>query len=397
MKVGIWLPNNFVPEHGGSYSYINKLVNNIDLYKFDESINICFITTRATSFDLKRDIYTVDPLSKCGFLYNILSKLRISEFFYRAYYRFFKKRISKKLVSYKINLVYYLKQGECVLQNFPFISTNWDIGHCSTFSFPEINDKNEFQRRTKYYRDILPRALNVISESDSGKRELLRYTNIGAHKIDVMPLFAGGVCDIKISSDEIDKRIKKLGLESKSFFFYPAQFWAHKNHIAILDALREIRCTYPDVIVAFCGSDKGNLDYIESKIDEFELSKNIRHFGFLPISDVRALYERCVSLVFPTFFGPTNMPIIEALQLGIPVVCSDIDGHREILGDSGLYFNMYNSKSLIDSMNLMLSESYIYKNKIEIQSKNNKFRVENSLYCLNEILLKLKYVRETWA
>ena len=52
MKVGIWLPNNFLPEHGGSYSYINKLVNNIDLYKFDESINICFITTRVTSFDL---------------------------------------------------------------------------------------------------------------------------------------------------------------------------------------------------------------------------------------------------------------------------------------------------------------------------------------------------------
>ena len=75
MKVGIWLPNNFVPEHGGSYSYINKLVNNIDLYKFDESINICFITTRATSFDLKRDIYTVDPLSKCRFLFNILSKI----------------------------------------------------------------------------------------------------------------------------------------------------------------------------------------------------------------------------------------------------------------------------------------------------------------------------------
>lgn len=397
MKVGIWLPYNFVPEHGGSYTYINKLVNNIDLYEFDKSINLCFISTSATNFDFKRDFFTVDPLSKCGSLRNILSKLRISDIFYRFYYRLFKKRVIKRLVSHKIDLVYYLKQGECVLQNFPFIATNWDIGHCSTFTFPEISDKHEFQRRSKYFRDILPRALNVICESDSGKVELLRYTNLGAHKIDVMPLFAGGVCDIKISKEEIDERIKKLGLESKRFFFYPAQFWSHKNHIAIINALREIRCNFPDIVVAFCGSDKGNLDYIKSKINEFELSKNIYHFGFLPMTDVRALYERCISLVFTTFMGPTNMPVIEALELGIPVICSDIAGHREILGDSGMYFDLYNPQSLIDSMILMLSESCIYKKRIEIQSRNNKFRVENSLYCLNEILLKQKHVRETWA
>src|SRR6185503_10502258 len=56
----------------------------------------------------------------------------------------------------------------------------------------------------------------------------------------------------------------------------------------------------------------------------------------VPDEDMAALYTLSAGLVMPTFFGPTNLPPLEAWHYGRPVITSDIRGVREQIGDAGL-------------------------------------------------------------
>src|ERR1051325_1432074 len=58
--------------------------------------------------------------------------------------------------------------------------------------------------------------------------------------------------------------------------------------------------------------------------------------GYVFDSDMSALYRAADGLIMPTFFGPTNIPVLEAWDLGSPVLQSDIRGIREQVGDAAL-------------------------------------------------------------
>ena len=76
--------------------------------------------------------------------------------------------------------------------------------------------------------------------------------------------------------------------------------------------------------VVFSGGDAGNLDYIKSIVRTLDLTKQVYFLGFIDNDDVVSLYKNSLALVMPTYFGPTNIPPIEAFILGVPVLYSDL-------------------------------------------------------------------------
>ena len=54
--------------------------------------------------------------------------------------------------------------------------------------------------------------------------------------------------------------------------------------------------------------------------------------------EIASFYKHALALVMPSYLGPTNIPLIEAREFNCPVLCSDLDGHKEILGSEAIYF-----------------------------------------------------------
>jgi glycosyltransferase involved in cell wall biosynthesis len=123
------------------------------------------------------------------------------------------------------------------------------------------------------------------------------------------------------------------------FIFYPAQFWAHKNHLRLIEAVRRLRAEFPDLHLVLAGSKKNGFAAVERKVSSDGLEGVVHFLGFVPESDLAMLYRRAVALVLPTFFGPTNIPPLEAFVVGCPVAASGIYGMPEQLGDAALYFD----------------------------------------------------------
>ena len=116
------------------------------------------------------------------------------------------------------------------------------------------------------------------------------------------------------------------------YLLYPAQFWSHKNHATLLRALALL----PEYTLACVGSDKGYLDHVRGLARELGVLDRVRFLGFVETDELVALYRGAHALVYLSFFGPENLPPLEAFALGCPVVQADVAGAREQLGDAAL-------------------------------------------------------------
>ena len=105
----------------------------------------------------------------------------------------------------------------------------------------------------------------------------------------------------------------------------------------------------------FCGSYSDyaralNFKEMWASAAQLGLTNEVRYLGPVPDEDMAALYTQSVALVMPTFFGPTNIPPLEAWHFGRPVITSDIRGLREQTGDAGLLVDPRSPDALADAM-----------------------------------------------
>ncbi|MHC4505831.1 MAG: glycosyltransferase family 4 protein, partial [Planctomycetota bacterium] len=138
------------------------------------------------------------------------------------------------------------------------------------------------------------------------------------------------------------RRVRENHRLPERFLFYPAQFWPHKNHVMVVRALglleRERGVRAP---IALCGSHSGEhrettFREVMTRARALGVCEQIRYLGYVDDEDMSALYAEAAALVMPTFFGPTNIPILEAWAFGCPVITSDIRGVREQAGDAAI-------------------------------------------------------------
>lgn len=399
MKIAVWIGNNYTPQIGGSFSYMDRLIKNIDKFKFADELEICFATTFFIKVgSLEKELYRIGTpieliISKIPFLSR-------NERIQSICMRLFGYTYCKKLKKDGIKILFYSSQFVRQVPNFPFIASHWDIAHRSTYAFPEFAEVL-YNSREKYYRDFLPKALMIFVESESGKEELINYTHLNKERIRVVPIFAGECTVFNVSRQDQLRILEEFGVEPYKYFFYPAQFLPEKNHHVILRALSKIRSQYPNYKVVFTGPSSeglcGTLNYLQSEVVRLGISNNVVFGGFVSLEAIYSLYKNACSHIMASFVGPTNMPPLEALAIGCPVICSDISGHREEMGYAALYFNPLDSDNLANVMEEMIARRSVYLERIEEHSINCSFTIEEALKSINNNLLEASIIRSSWA
>lgn len=402
MRIGIWLGKYNNPQIGGGFSYVDRLITAIDSYQFNPMVDICFISEGECLRKLKKPVIEIQQI-EMSLLNRLLCKIPYPIF--RVYYKgFLQKRLaeinaekSKCLLKEKqVRLLYYIYPCICAIPDFPFISTNWDIGHCSTYAFPELASQAEYLGRDRWYRDFLPRALFVFSESEAGKEELIRYTTINTSKIKVVPIFAGDCVKQVMPKEKQEAFLNSRNLTKCRYFFYPAQFWAHKNHIGLLKAFSIFIKEYPDFKLVLTGSNQGTFSYVMKMTCQLNIQEFVSYLGFVSMEEMNTLYQNATSLVMTSYNGPTNMPPLEAMELGCPVICSDLAGHREELGDAAKYINPMDVNDIAKAMKEVASNRDNYIKRIKEQARKTYFTIENALNAIDKNLCEAVLVRENW-
>jgi glycosyltransferase involved in cell wall biosynthesis len=275
---------------------------------------------------------------------NIFTKARVKR----------ESKLDKIFKKNDIDLVYFLAPSDLALalSRFNYIFTVWDLCFLNAPEFPEVYSNREFERREKLYRLAIPKAVAVITDSEATKQDIIKKYGAAEERVvflPFLPLNAESIFKGEHKQERVDIN-KKYNIAGK-YIFYPAQFWPHKNHIYILEGLKLLKEKYKTEIHAlFTGSDKGNLHFVLNKAKELGISNLIHYIGFVDQAELAYLYTQALALVMPTYFGPTNIPPLEAFSAGCPVLYSDLPGMREQVEGSVILLKLDNPDSFCQGL-----------------------------------------------
>lgn len=311
--------------------------------------NLEVFTTKYSNLEYLRKLGITAELVRLTWLDRWLARMWNSNFWHNIQSRL--KLISsfeRKLIRSNCDLVYFVTPNPLAfgLQRTNYIYTLWDLCHRETPEFPEVRKFNEFFIREKHFSHILAPALLTITESERLAEMASRYYGVDISRFLAMPLTPSPFLSDDRSTEKSIVRDKYT--LHHDYYLYPAQFWAHKNHVRILQALVHLRDQHslrPNVV--FCGKDHGNLKYIEDVILSNDLGSQVKVLGFVPSEDMRGLYEQAIAIVMPTYFGPTNLPPLEAWWLNVPLIysshLSEQVGAAALLVDPDSYQDLANA------------------------------------------------------
>ena len=144
------------------------------------------------------------------------------------------------------------------------------------------------------------------------------------------------------------------GLPSR-FFFMPNQISKHKNHLLVLDALALLRSRDIDVVIVSSGkqADERHPDHfasVQSKVASLGLQRQFRMLGLIPYQHLLALMHASDALLNPSLFEGWSTPVEEARGLGVPLLLSDLDVHREQAAEDATYFDRYSAQALASTL-----------------------------------------------
>lgn len=233
-----------------------------------------------------------------------------------------------------------------ILQRLNYIFTVLDLCHRDMPLFPEVREFARFRVREQLYRSVLPPAYLILTDSAELAAAVARRFGIDAERLLPMPFAPAPTLGAE-SSRATAAVLESYRLEP-GYFFYPAQLWAHKNHIRILQALVLLKAGAQAPRVVFAGGDPGNRAHLERFVEANGLRDQVRMLGFVPQEDMRGLYEGCRAVVMPTYFGPTNIPPLEAWTIGKPLIYSSLFARQA--GDAALCIDPDDAQALAAAM-----------------------------------------------
>jgi len=185
---------------------------------------------------------------------------------------------------------------------------------------------------------LLKRARRVICESQYVKADIVSSFSLPEQRIVVMPAPPQRQFRSEQSDGYLQAARLRLQLPPK-FLFYPAQFWAHKNHLRLIEAFRGVVDEVPNLKLVLTGKKRDEYRTVMNAIEKFGLNEQVRHLGYIEQGDLQAVYRLASALVMPSLFESVSIPIYEAFQLGTPVVASAILAIPEQVGDAALLFD----------------------------------------------------------
>jgi glycosyltransferase involved in cell wall biosynthesis len=222
---------------------------------------------------------------------------------------------------------------------FPFPCVAWitDFQHRH---LPELFSFSAYWKRDLGFRaQILSgRQIMLSSEDSRSACEAFFPRSVGRTSVVRSAMLPPG-----LSNPEGDRAVAASYQLPEVYFYLPNQFWRHKNHRTVIEALRLLRQQGANPVVAASGREE---DYrhpehfaeLRALVSAYGLANNFRFVGTVPRPHVFSLLRVSTALINPSLSEGWSTPVEEAKSLGVPMLLSDLRVHREQAGDHASYF-----------------------------------------------------------
>ncbi|MFJ5159216.1 glycosyltransferase family 4 protein [Pantoea sp. NPDC088449] len=249
-------------------------------------------------------------------------------------YQTLSPKIKKRILSRYGNYIYHGPNFFLPEHEAKKVCTFHDL---SPFIYPSFFEP----KRCKYTQQEILKGLKrsdfIITVSEYIKKELCERFDYPSDKIKTTHLAASKNF---FPRDELQTSsvLKKYNLKYQGFSLFVGTIEPRKNIVSLIDAYEsmpaELRLSYPLVISGFKGWRN---EQILFRIKKAQSEGWLIYLGYIPNADIPLLYSAAKVFCFPSNYEGFGLPVLEALQSGVPVVCSNNSSLPEVAGENSFF------------------------------------------------------------
>jgi len=249
----------------------------------------------------------------------------------------------------------------------PFVISIMDLGF---LRFPEQFTKKDFFQLKYWTQWSVKKAKKIIAISKFTKEDIVKTYNVKSEKIVVAPLGFQKIKSGKLKAKDLSEKLKaikeKYGVDG-NYILYLGTLKPSKNVKSLVDAYH-VLCSKFNVQgykLVIAGKKGWLYQSIFEKTKQLGLENKIIFTGFVPDEEVPILMKGARLFVMPSFWEGFGIPVLEAMDAGVPVVCSNAGSLPEVAGEAALLVNPYNSKDIAERIKKILTNQKLRQKLIE--------------------------------
>lgn len=279
-----------------------------------------------------------DMLRNWSFAYRVRELLRNAQLQMRASQR-------RDFVYHEPNFILKAHSGPCV-------ATIHDL---SFIHHPHFHPKKRVEWLTAQLPKTLKRADFLITDSNLVRDELIGDFGVSADKVKTVYLGASQAYRPQ-TPEQTRETLNRYGLQHGRYVLFVGTLEPRKGVDTLIDgwcrlpaALRE---QYPLVLA---GAPGWHNQALNERIKALETSHGLRQLSFVPGDDLPALYAGAAVFAYPSLYEGFGLPVLEAMQCGVPVICSADTSMSEFAQGSAWLVERGNAEQLSVQLNDLLS------------------------------------------
>lgn len=368
-RVGFIL--NFSDGWLGGVNYYNNLFKNIYQYGNGE-LEIVVFTDEKTAEKLKK--FHSNKITIV--VDDIFNRKTIKWFWCRVFQKFFGLdfMLASVLNKHNVKILSHLDR-KINIKNIIKLAWIPDFQH---IHLPQYFSTKEIAGRDNNFSQLIRGSDGVILSSNDAKKDLEMFTKENKVESLAIKYVLNFSVDKLNEKDFYEFRILQEKFKIREeFIFLPNQFWVHKNHIVVVEALKILQDRGANYLIVSTGNtadprDSSYFPRLEQLIKKYGLEEKFNILGQVNYKEVISLMYYSKAVINPSLFEGWSTTVEEAKMMNKIIILSNLAVHREQNPENGIYFNPSSAAQLADIIESVFKNSneIVKKDYLEYQKKS---------------------------
>ncbi|QMU27227.1 glycosyltransferase family 4 protein [Adhaeribacter radiodurans] len=244
--------------------------------------------------------------------------------------------------------------------------------------FPELYKPHDRLIYRAKFKAACQTADKIIAVSQQTQQDLIQFYNIPAEKTEVIYQDCNPIFHQAIPAETLRAVKQKYYLPDK-YLLCVGTLERRKNHLHLFKAWQKSGLTDTHDLVLI-GKRLPYAAHLDTYIRENKLTAKVHFLPYIPFQELPAIYQLAQVFVYPSLFEGFGIPILEALNSGVPVVTSTGSCFTEAGGEAALYAAPDDVTQLAEHLTLICSDQTLRQQLIKTGHEHaQQFRAEHTI------------------
>lgn len=257
--------------------------------------------------------------------------------------------------------------------------------------YPETLPKNVLNYYLKYFPQFAKKATRIATVSEFSKNDIVNTYHIKEDKIDVV--YNGANSKFQPISFEEKLKVKTTYTQQQNYFLFVGTLHPRKNILRLLMAFNQFKTvTKSKMKLVLAGKKMWWTTEINAFFEQMEAKSDVVFTGRLSEQELIKITAAAYAITYVSIFEGFGIPLVEAMQCGVPVITSNVTSMPEVVEDAGLLVNPFSEEEITQAMIRLAADENLRKElMLKSIQQATKFSWEKSAQLLMDAIMESGY------